>query len=91
MARMQGKGRGVKKIGGHKVIHGQGTEMVICVYSFMKKEGEATGVSLSTLKCILKEYEHKKCAGKEFSHLTQNSQEEKLKLMWKILTRNSRR
>ncbi|KDR06849.1 hypothetical protein L798_03504 [Zootermopsis nevadensis] len=57
--------------------------MVISVYSFMKKEAdsgnvinvnqiqnrvsEATGVSISTLKRILKEYEHNKRVGKEFS------------------------
>jgi hypothetical protein len=38
---MQGEGRGVKKIGGHKVIHSQSREMVINVYSFMKKEAES--------------------------------------------------
>jgi signal recognition particle GTPase len=79
---MQGEGRGVKKIGGHKVIYSQSREMVISVYSFMKKEAErgkvinvnqiqnhvseATGVSLSSLKCILKEYEHNKRVRKEF-------------------------
>jgi hypothetical protein len=79
---MQGEGRGVKKIGGHKVSHSQSREMVINVYSFMKKEAdsgkvinvnqiqnrfsEATCVSLSSLKRILTEYEHNKRVGKEF-------------------------
>jgi hypothetical protein len=64
---MQGDGRGVKKIGGRKVIQSQSREMVINVYSFMKKAesgkvinfnqiqnrvSEATGVSLSSLKRI---------------------------------------
>jgi len=80
---MQGEGTGVKKIGGRKVIHSQSREVVIRVYSFMKKEAdsgktinvdriqtrvsEATGVSVSTLKRILKEHEHNKRVGKEFS------------------------
>jgi signal recognition particle GTPase len=80
--RAQCECRGVKKIGGRKVIHSQSREMVIKVYSFMKKEfesgkvinvnqiqnrvSEATGASLSSLKRILKEYEHKR-VGKEFS------------------------
>jgi hypothetical protein len=38
---MQGEGRGVKKIGGRKVIHSQSREMVINVYSFMNKEAES--------------------------------------------------
>jgi hypothetical protein len=38
---MQSKGRGIKKIGGHKQIHSQGREMVIRVYSFMKKEADS--------------------------------------------------
>jgi signal recognition particle GTPase len=79
---MQDEGRGVKKIGGRKVMHSQSREMVINVYSFMKKEddsgkvininqiqnrvSEATGVSLSSLKRILKEYEYNKRVGKEF-------------------------
>jgi signal recognition particle GTPase len=79
---MQGKGRGVKNIGGCEVIHSQRREMVINVYSFMKKEAEsgkvinvkqiqdriseATGMSSSSLKRILKEYEHNKRVGKEF-------------------------
>jgi hypothetical protein len=70
MNRTQGDSRGVKKLGGYKAINNQSTEMVISVYSFMKKEAdsgkvinvnqiqncvyEATGVSLSSLKCILK-------------------------------------
>lgn len=69
MSRMQDKGKGVKKIGRHKVIHSQSKEMVISVYSFANKEADignvinvnhiqkATGVSISTLKHILKEYE----------------------------------
>jgi transposase len=80
---MQGEGTGVKKIGGRKVIHSQSREVVIRVYSFMKKEAdsgktinvdriqtrvsEATGVSVSTLTRILKEHEHNKRVGKEFS------------------------
>jgi hypothetical protein len=59
---MQGEDRSVKKIGERKVIHSQSREIVINVYSFMKKEAdsgkvinvnqiqhrvsEATGVSL---------------------------------------------
>jgi hypothetical protein len=38
--RMQCEGRGVKKIRGHKVMHSQSREMVIRVYSFMKKEAD---------------------------------------------------
>jgi hypothetical protein len=92
---MQGEGRGVKKIGGHKVIHSQSREMVFKVYSFMNKEAEsvkvinvnqmqnhvseATGVFVSSLKCILKEYEHNKRVGKELAHLTKSGQEGKLK------------
>jgi hypothetical protein len=37
---MQGEGRGVKKIGGRKVIHSQSREMVMKVFSFMKKQAE---------------------------------------------------
>jgi signal recognition particle GTPase len=99
---MQGEGRGVKKIGKRKVIHSQSREMVINVYSFMKEEAEsgkvinvnqiqnrvseATGVSLSSLKRILKEYEHKKRVGKEFGTPNRNGQEGKLKLKKMILT-----
>jgi signal recognition particle GTPase len=99
---MQGEGRGVKKMGGRKVIHSQSREMVINVFSFMKKEAdsgkvininkiqnrvsEATGVSLSSLKHILKEYEHNKRVGKEFDTPHRNGQEGKLKLIWMILT-----
>jgi hypothetical protein len=32
---MQGKGKGVKKTGGHKAIESQSWEMVLSVYSFM--------------------------------------------------------
>jgi hypothetical protein len=39
--RMQGKGKGLKQIGGHRVIHSQNRELVISVYSFMKEEGES--------------------------------------------------
>jgi signal recognition particle GTPase len=83
---MQGEGRGVKKIGGRKVIHSQIREMVINVYSFMKKEtesgkvinvnqiqnrvSEATGVSLSSLKRILKEYENN---GEGIRHTSQKT------------------
>jgi hypothetical protein len=38
MDKMNGEGRGVKKIRGRKVTHSQSTEMVISAYSFMKKE-----------------------------------------------------
>jgi signal recognition particle GTPase len=70
--------------------------MVINVYSFMKEEAEsskvininqiqnrvsdATGVSLSSLKRILKEYENNKW-GRNSAHLTKNGQEGKLKLI----------
>jgi hypothetical protein len=80
--RMQGEGRGAKKIGERKEKHSQSREMVINVYSFMKKEAEgckvvfvnqiqnrvseATGLSFSSLKRILEEYEHNKRVGKEF-------------------------
>jgi hypothetical protein len=36
MNRMQSVGRGVKKIGGRRVIHSQSREILISVYSFMK-------------------------------------------------------
>lgn len=68
---------------------------------FMKKEGdrgkvinfdyikkrvsEATRVSLNTLKYILKEYEHNKQVGKEFSIPTKNGHIGKLKVMPMIL------
>jgi hypothetical protein len=34
---IQGKGRGVKKIGGRKVIRSQSVGMVVSFYSFVKK------------------------------------------------------
>lgn len=65
-----------------KLIHSQSREIVISVYSFMNKEAdsgkttnvdqiqsrvcEATGLSVSTVKHILKENEHKR-VGKESS------------------------
>jgi signal recognition particle GTPase len=88
---MQGEGRGVKKIGGRKVIHSQIGEMVIKVYSFMKKEAnsgkminvnklqnrvsETTGVFLSRLNSILTECEHNKRVEKEFGTRHKNGQE----------------
>lgn len=44
MSRMQDKGKGVKKIGRHKVIHSQSKEMVISVYSFANKEADIGNV-----------------------------------------------
>jgi hypothetical protein len=92
---MQGKVRGVNKIGQCKVICSQNREMVIRVYSFMKKEGdsgkvinvnqiqkhvsEATGVSLSTLRCISKDHEHNEQMRKEFSTRDKNRPRRKIK------------
>jgi hypothetical protein len=47
----------------------------------IKNVYDATGVSLSTLKLILKVYTHNNEWGKISAHLTKDGQEGKLKLM----------
>jgi signal recognition particle GTPase len=55
---------------------------VINVNQIKNRVSEATGVSLSSLKRILKEYEHNKRVGKEFgTPHKKNGQEGKLKLI----------
>jgi hypothetical protein len=55
---------------------------VIIVNQIQSRIFEATGVSLSTLNCILREYEHSRWLGKEFDTCHKmKGQEWKLKLV----------